>query len=140
MPERVVRRRSAGWKGPENTTYIDRTSRWGNPWGAKPERVPGLGRRYAITGPGIGHRSLLITDQVDAHRFVITRYFNALTRNQLAFTVADMRAELAGRNLGCFCGIELPCHVDVSLLIVNSDGPVTPRMLHEALARYQPRR
>lgn len=140
MPERVWRRRTAGWKAPIGTTFIDRTSSWGNPWGAKLERIDGLGRRFAITGPGIGHREVLITDQVDAHRFVITRYFNALTRRQLPYGVDDVRAQLAGRNLGCFCGLHLPCHVDVTLLIANSHGPVTRSMLAEALAPYQPHR
>jgi hypothetical protein len=32
MPDRIQRRRVAGWRLPENATIIDRSSRWGNPF------------------------------------------------------------------------------------------------------------
>jgi uncharacterized protein DUF4326 len=33
--------------------------------------------------------------------------------------VAQARAELAGRDLACWCPAELPCHADVLLAIAN---------------------
>lgn len=32
MPDRIQRRRVAGWRLPENAVIIDRSSRWGNPF------------------------------------------------------------------------------------------------------------
>lgn len=35
-------------------------------------------------------------------------------------TVADVRAELAGRDLACWCPVGMPCHADVLLEIANA--------------------
>lgn len=32
MPERIQRSRSKGWRMPENTIYVGRGSKWGNPY------------------------------------------------------------------------------------------------------------
>ncbi|MGE3840071.1 MAG: DUF4326 domain-containing protein [Vicinamibacterales bacterium] len=31
-PQRIQRKRSKGWKMPENTVYVGRPTKWGNPW------------------------------------------------------------------------------------------------------------
>ena len=33
-PRRIQRQRTKGWRMPENTVYVGRGSRWGNPWRA----------------------------------------------------------------------------------------------------------
>lgn len=32
MPKRIQRRRTRGWRMPENTVYVGRPSKWGNPF------------------------------------------------------------------------------------------------------------
>lgn len=32
MPERIQLRRTKGWRMPDNTVKVDRSTRWGNPW------------------------------------------------------------------------------------------------------------
>lgn len=32
MPERIQRKRAAGWRMPENTVCVSRPSKWGNPF------------------------------------------------------------------------------------------------------------
>ena len=32
IPKRIQRKRTAGWKMPENTIYVGRPSKWGNPF------------------------------------------------------------------------------------------------------------
>lgn len=32
MPKRVQRKREKGWKMPENTVYVGRPTKWGNPY------------------------------------------------------------------------------------------------------------
>lgn len=32
MPKRIQRRRTAGWRMPENTVYVGRPTKWGNPY------------------------------------------------------------------------------------------------------------
>jgi hypothetical protein len=47
-------------------------------------------------------------------------YGEALTQGRLSFTVEDVRRELRGRPLGCFCPLDEPCHVDILLRVANS--------------------
>jgi hypothetical protein len=35
------------------------------------------------------------------------------------FTIDDVRANLPGKPLGCYCPLDQPCHVDVLLKIAN---------------------
>ena len=37
----------------------------------------------------------------------------------LRFNVADVRRELAGRDLACWCPLDEPCHADVLLRLAN---------------------
>ena len=36
-------------------------------------------------------------------------------------SVAEIRAELRGKNLACFCPLDAPCHADVLLELANPD-------------------
>ena len=37
----------------------------------------------------------------------------------LRYDVADVRRELAGRDLACWCPLDEPCHADVLLRLAN---------------------
>jgi hypothetical protein len=71
---------------------VARPSRWGNPF------------RLGVDG-----------DRATC----VARYGAALERGELGFTVADVRAELAGRDLACWCPIGEVCHADVLLAVAN---------------------
>lgn len=47
----------------------------------------------------------------------------ALVGGRLPFTVDDVRRDLRGNNLGCFCRLDEPCHADVLLRIANKWSP-----------------
>jgi Domain of unknown function (DUF4326) len=94
QPHRFQRSRKKGWGKPPGGVICDKTSRWGNKlfdW-----RI--LGR-------------------AEAKRL----YKAALIEGRLPFTVEDVRRELRGHPLGCWCPLDEPCHVDVLLEIAN--GP-----------------
>jgi len=42
------------------------------------------------------------------------------SRKFLKYTVEDVRRELAGKDLACWCPLSRPCHADVLLRIANS--------------------
>jgi hypothetical protein len=84
--------RRKGWRMPENTVKVDRTTRFGNPF--KPE---------------MGHAA-----SVAAFRKWIT---SSAAGKALA---ADAREALRGRNLACWCPLDGPCHADVLLEIANA--------------------
>ena len=50
----------------------------------------------------------------------VDRFRSALSAGQLAFTVDDVRDRLAGKDLGCWCGLDDACHADVLLEFANS--------------------
>jgi hypothetical protein len=95
MPERIQLRRMKGWRKPAGAVVVARPSRWGNPFH--------LG--------------------VDGDRAAcVALYRRALDRGGLTFTEADVRRELAGHDLACWCPLGEPCHADV-LLVVAAQEP-----------------
>lgn len=89
---------------PPNTTKVDRTSRWGNPFrvglhGTQAECVA----LYQALASGA-----LLPAPVPAEGI-------ALARKQ----IADHIHELKGRNIACWCKPGSPCHGDVLLEIAN---------------------
>lgn len=111
-PRRIQRKRTKGWRMPAGAVYVGRGTQWGNPW-----RV---GETVAIetpTGRGrdVLHRVFDITPDLAAALYRI-----AFTPDQDAII-----AELAGRDLACWCPLEdengnrFPCHADVLLEIAN---------------------
>ena len=49
----------------------------------------------------------------------VALYRDALRLGQLPFTTTDVRRELAGRDLACWCPRPGPCHADVLLEMAN---------------------
>lgn len=91
-PVRVQRRRTNGWRMPENTVYVGRGSEWGNPY-----KVQEYGRQGAV----------------DIYRADITT---------VRIVVQNIRDELRGKNLACWCRLDQPCHADVLLELANQDN------------------
>ena len=90
MPERIQRRRTKGWRKPDGSICVDRTSKWGNPFvvGERGIRTAGSAvELYRMWLPG-----------QDLYR-------------QLS--------ELTGHDLMCFCPLDQPCHADVLLELAN---------------------
>jgi hypothetical protein len=49
----------------------------------------------------------------------IRRYREDLLAGRLPVTVEDVRRELRGRDLACYCSLDQECHADVLLEIAN---------------------
>ena len=90
MPQRYQRSRQRGARLPEGVVVVTRPTRWGNP------HPLDLGRAGAVR-----------------------RYRDDLLAGRLAVAVDDVRAELAGRDLACWCPLDEPCHADVLLEVAN---------------------
>lgn len=121
MPERIQLRRTKGWRKPEGAIVVARPSRWGNPF-----RVGMVVDRVAITNRALSTVvEIRANDRADAVQFY-RRWLNGtllLTgAHDLAGTpptAAQIKAELAGRDLACWCALDQPCHADVLLEIAN---------------------
>jgi hypothetical protein len=88
IPLRIQRRRTKGWHKPPNTIICTRPSRYGNIW-----RVGRLGVRSSI-------------EAVRAHRRWIEqgeKLRRLLPENEWPPTIEEIRRDLSGRNLACWC-------------------------------------
>ena len=94
MPKRIQRKRTKGWRLQENTLCVSRPSRWGNP--------------YRIGKHG------------DAPTCV--RLFEAAYEHDAAYRAA-VAAELAGKDLACWCKEGEACHGDTLLRWANDACP-----------------
>jgi hypothetical protein len=90
MPQRYQRSRHKGARLPQGVVVVTRPTKWGNP------HPLSLGRAEAIR-----------------------RYHDDLLAGRLPVTVDDVKRELRGRDLACYCGPDVACHADVLLAIAN---------------------
>lgn len=153
-PTRVQRKRTKGWRMPEGTVYVGRGSKWGNPFrvGHTQVRTPGIhgsdwehegrlykasGEQHAFVHPGSTPESPDITYHqvenataqqcVEMYRAYVTGSPERLNYRHQPM-IDQIRTELAGKNLACWCpitddaGNHVPCHADVLLEIANTEG------------------
>jgi hypothetical protein len=75
---------------PPDTVVVTRPTKWGNPHPLE------LGRAEAVR-----------------------RYREDLLAGRLRVTAEDVKRELRGRDLACYCPLGEPCHADVLLSVAN---------------------
>jgi hypothetical protein len=90
VPRRFQRSRRKGARLPQDAVVVTRPTKWGNP------HPLSLGRAEAVR-----------------------RYRDDLIAGQLTISVEDVRRELRGRDLACYCPLDEPCHADVLLTLAN---------------------
>jgi hypothetical protein len=93
-PQRIQLSRQRGWRKPEGAVVVARPTRWGNPFA--------LG---ADLGPAEA----------------VALFRDALEDGYLDIDVDDIRRDLRGRDLACWCTLDVPCHADVLLELANAD-------------------
>lgn len=111
-PHRVQRKRTKGWRMPENTVSVTRPGRWGNPWHVG---MVACGCRSVGECSHNSFRCDTAADAVAAFRSWIT--------DVLANGNGRMKADLPslrGKNLACYCPLDQPCHADVLLELANA--------------------
>lgn len=95
VPERIQRNRTKGWRMPEDAVYVGRPTKWGNPW---------------------------TPDMCGSAKEAVRGYALLLKHDPYGDGLAESaRAELAGKDLACWCPLDQPCHADVLLEIANSN-------------------
>ena len=100
-PKRAQLSRSKGWRLPPGTVKVDRTTRWGNPW--------------PIGRPGPDGDVMATAEQA------ADRYEMLGLDGDLAVTREDVRRELRGKDLACWCRLDQACHADVLLRVANTE-------------------
>lgn len=126
-PKRIQRKRTLGWRMPENTVYVGRPSKWGNPFR--------IYHDHHLIGPGwtvarATWRHIPSAECVNAYvssselmgPIVTVRIFRDLmelrARDERGH-LYDWLRPLTGHDLACWCPLDQPCHADVLLEIAN---------------------
>ena len=91
---------------PGGAVYVGRSTKWGNP--------------FRVGAPNADD-CMVCADRADAvakYRSELTTWGGAV--NFSGCTAAEIRAELRGKDLACWCPLDQPCHADVLLEIANA--------------------
>jgi len=121
MPERIQRRRVAGWRMPIGAVYVGRPTKWGNEWRVIDPKATGRHTAWVVhrevepLGASLG----TFSDKLTALRVAVMGYWVAKP-DGFADVVRD---QLAGKDLACWCPLDQPCHADVLLEIANGGQP-----------------
>lgn len=133
MAKRIQRKRSKGWKSPQNTVYVGRPTVWGNPFSVR-ESLDKDHWRVVFEGKYISVKfDTKQNAQAEAVR-LFEKWFSVEIadsgtdlhdfRNRYGWKGFSLACEvnvLRGKNLSCWCGLDEPCHADVLLRLAN-DG------------------
>ena len=101
-PVRVQRQRTLGWRMPEGAVYVGRPTLYGNPW--RPQDAAGWGVPPA-------QRQAWAAEQYDRE---VTAWV------ALGGSWAAGVELLRGKDLACWCPLDLACHADTLLRLANA--------------------
>lgn len=93
-PVRIRLSRIKGWRIPENTVKVDRSTNFGNPY-------------------------LPLTHDAAGRQRAVEQFRDYCPPDSLLAEAA--RRLLRGKNLACWCPLDQPCHADVLLELANAD-------------------
>lgn len=100
-PRRIQRSRAKGWKLPENTVCVDRSTQWGNPF------------KVGEIMDSLEPQPLTAKEAVELFRQAV------LNNGAFIKFRKEELWKLRGKNLACWCGPNEACHADVLLELAN---------------------
>jgi hypothetical protein len=120
MVERIQRKRTKGWKMPENTVYVGRPTIWGNPFD-DPDLYGDHARRARLFRKFVEEaQANRLERPVELAPGVV--WPTILTElGERGQTVLRRIGDLRGKNLACWCPEGQPCHADVLLELANAE-------------------
>lgn len=110
LPKRIQLSRKRGWRMPENTVKVDRSTICGNPFTIDAAEEAGYhGTDAELRG--------LCADSF--RQWLDGRLQPDLQPKTRAYILGNVR-HLRGKNLACWCPLDQPCHADVLLQLANA--------------------
>lgn len=114
MPDRIQLRRTRGWRLREGAVVVTRPGRWGNPYVVH-KHSEKCGDEH------LGCPPYCVDDAEEAARRYRHAVLYPVQEQPSVPTPDEIRAELAGRDLACWCPTSGPCHADVLIEIANTE-------------------
>lgn len=103
-PRRWQRSRRVSHATPDGSVFVGAPSKWRNPF------------TLASLRPDFDG---VVKTATDLRALAVEEFTSAYLRGDLPFDRDEIRAELAGRDVVCWCRLDQPCHGDVLLEIAN---------------------
>ena len=94
--KRIQLKHTKGWKLPMNTVSVSGFSKWANPY-----KAPRDGSRTEVVEL---YRKMLLTFPQPSQGFLETDSY-----------IHTLKQELGGKDLACWCPLDVPCHADILL-------------------------
>ena len=120
MPVRIQRKRTKGWQAPAGAIYVGRPSKWGNPF---------VAAKDGQAQHGDGSHTLSASLAVDSYRRMLLEEkciapipVHCWPKGKIPAqwtTLEEIKSELRGKDLMCWCPLDQPCHADVLLELAN---------------------
>ncbi len=107
--KRIQRKRVKGWKMPENTVYVGRPTKWGNPFKIDKMYIP----TDEILANPFNPKWEMCEDIDQALKLYKEHLDREIKYGRLRLD------EIKGKNLACFCKEGEPCHADILLKLAN---------------------
>lgn len=120
-PVRVQRKRTRGFKLPENTVCVTRGTKFGNPFKVgKYFAINGKHGKFELYPDAFGKKGYEDFVLIENNAMAVTAFENYLKFDYFGKQlVIEAKEKLKGKNLACFCKESDPCHVDIWLKLVN---------------------
>lgn len=125
-PVRIQRKRTKGWRMPENTVVVSRPSAWGNPidWQECQSEYGCTEVEAKQAVKDIYHDLAVFALSDRGNADAMARFANYVpTQTFIKANIATLR----GKNLACWCSLDQPCHADVLLDLANPARARTAR-------------
>lgn len=107
-PKRIQMSRRHPWRSEHpDAVIVARPSEWGNPW-----RVGDVG--YLETPFRAREGEVYVREITITPALAVELY-----RQTILPEIDEIRSELSGRDLACWCPLDQPCHADVLLELAN---------------------
>jgi hypothetical protein len=100
-PTRVQLSRAKGWRMPPNAVRVARPSKWGNPFKVRPD--------YSAFLATLAYREWILG--------------GIEVEGRTPPSIEEIRRELGGKDLACWCRLDERCHSDVLIELANSAIP-----------------
>lgn len=131
-PVRIQLRRTKGWRMPENTVKVDRSTKFGNPFDFRKAEHCWTALAFGEKGDPAGRRAASIKafrQWITAQRGGMRIQGCGLYLNDEPLGVSPTveapappdPSELRGKNLACWCPLDQPCHADVLIELANRE-------------------
>lgn len=133
-PKRLQRSRSKGYKMPKRAIYVGRPSKWGNPFKLIGDMIycDALDTWHNNYNPWVLYdkriyskkegikRVIELCDDWIHQRLQITHYTYMCVAKRCPFTIEDIKRELKGKDLVCWCPKNQDCHSRILIEIANN--------------------